>query len=167
MKQTDKIKGFAMAGVLAAAVGIPVAFAQSGSQANPQAQPGTKEEWHGRHQGRGGRRGMAGMGRLNLSDTQKTQLKQLRQSFGERTQTLRKELQAKRQELRQAGEGGSFNEALATQKLTEMASLEAKMMGERFKLRQEMVALLTPEQKAQFDQAREQFKNRRQERRNQ
>jgi Spy/CpxP family protein refolding chaperone len=63
--------------------------------------------------------------------------------------------------LRQASEGGTFNEALATQKLTEMASLQAKMMGEEIKLHQEMLSVLTPEQKAQLEQSKAQFKARR------
>jgi Spy/CpxP family protein refolding chaperone len=68
--------------------------------------------------------------------------------------------------LRQASEGGTFNEALATQKLTEMAGLQAKMMGEEFRLHQETLSVLTAEQKAQLDQAKAQFKTRKGERRN-
>ena len=71
------------------------------------------------------------------------------------------QLKSKRQELRQASEGGTFNEALATQKLTEMASLEAKAMGERFRLQQETMSVLTAEQKAQLEQSKAQFKARR------
>ena len=80
---------------------------------------------------------------------------------GERNKGLLADLKTKRQELRQAEQGGTFNEALATQKLTEMASLQAKLMGERFKLHQEMQTVLTAEQKAQLDQMKAQFKNRR------
>ena len=86
-------------------------------------------------------------------------LKQIGQSFHERTKSLREQLRAKRQELRQANEGGTFNEALATQNLTESAGLQAKLMGEEFKLRQEMLTVLTPEQKTQLDQMRQQFKS--------
>jgi Spy/CpxP family protein refolding chaperone len=98
---------------------------------------------------------------LNLTEDQQTKLKQIRESFAERNKPLREQLHAKRQELRQANEGGTFNEALATQKLTEMASLEAKLMGERAKLHQEMLSVLTAEQKAQLEQSRAQFKTRR------
>jgi Spy/CpxP family protein refolding chaperone len=41
-----------------------------------------------------------------------------------------------------------------------MASL-AKLMGERFKLQQETLSVLTAEQKAQLDQSKAQFKARR------
>jgi Spy/CpxP family protein refolding chaperone len=97
---------------------------------------------------------------LNLTEDQKAKMKQIHESFAERNKPLREQLQAKRQELRQASEGGTFNEALATQKLTEIAPLEAKLMGERAKLHQEMLSVLTAEQKAQLDQARAQFKAR-------
>ena len=92
---------------------------------------------------------------------QKAQMKQLRQGFMERTSSLRTQLRAKHQELRQASDGGTFNEALATQKLTEEAGLRAKMMGEEFKLHQDMLAVLTPEQKTQLDQLRQQLKTKR------
>jgi protein CpxP len=114
--------------------------------------------------GRGGMRGGL-FSKLNLTDDQKAKIKQIHASFAERNKPLRDQLHAKRQELRQASEGGTFNEALATQKLTEMASLEAKMMGEQFKLHQETLSVLTAEQKAQLDQAKAQFKTRRGERR--
>ena len=95
---------------------------------------------------------------LNLTDDQKAKMKQIRDGFAERNKPVQEQLHAKRQELRQASEGGTFNEALATQKLTEMASLEARMMGERFKLHQEMLSVLTAEQKAQLEQSKAQFK---------
>jgi len=95
---------------------------------------------------------------LNLTDDQKAKMKQIRQSFMESNKPLLEQLRAKRQELRQASEGGTFNEALATQKLTEMAGLQAKAMGARFALHQQMLAVLTTEQKAQLDQLKAQFK---------
>ena len=44
-----------------------------------------------------------------------------------------------------------------------MAGLEAKLMGERFKLHQETLSVLTAEQKAQLEQSKAQFKARREE----
>jgi Spy/CpxP family protein refolding chaperone len=99
------------------------------------------------------------------TEDQKTKMKQIRENFAAQNKPLREQLRAKRQELRQASEGGTFNEALATQKLTEMASLQAKLMGERNKLHQEMLSVLTAEQKAQLEQSKAQFKARRGERR--
>ena len=93
-------------------------------------------------------------GGVNLTDDQKAKMKQINESFAESTKSLREQLRAKRQELRQASEGGTFNEALATQKLTETASLQAKLMGEQFKIHQEILSVLTAEQKAQLEQKR-------------
>jgi protein CpxP len=114
--------------------------------------------------GRGMRGGFGGdrlFARLNLSDDQKAKIKQTRQSFMESNKPLFDQLKAKRQELRQASEGGTFNEALATQKLTEMAGLQAKLMGARIQLHQQELTVLTPEQKTQLDQLKAQFKDHR------
>lgn len=171
MNKLGKIKTLTIASLSAIALATPIALAQSGDQnstSSAQAEQGHKQGrgW-GHRGGRGGRRGhgkgfRGGMFRaVNLTEDQKTRMKQIRVSFHSRTQGLRQELRAKRQELRQASEGGTFNEALATQKLQETAGLQAKLMGERFKLRQEMLAVLTDEQKAQIEQKRAEFKARR------
>jgi protein CpxP len=98
---------------------------------------------------------------LNLTEDQKAKMKQIRESFAATNKPLHEQLRAKRQELRQASEGGTFNEALATQKLTEIAPLEAKLMAAQAKLHQEMLSVLTAEQKAQLEQSKAQFKERR------
>jgi protein CpxP len=155
VKRINRLKSLALPAVMACTLSVS-AFAQSADQANPQPQdPGkwTFGRFHGRH-GRGGNVWQ----QLNLTEAQKTQMKQIRESYGERTQSLRQELRAKKQSLRQANQGNTFNEALATQVLTESAALEARLMGERFKMRHEMLALLTPEQKDQLQQMREQHK---------
>lgn len=101
---------------------------------------------------------------IELTEDQKTRMKQISDSFRQRTQSLHQELRTKRQELRQLSEGDTFNEALATQKLTETAGLQAKLMGEKFKMRQEMQSVLTAEQKTQLEQKRAEFKAKRGER---
>src|SRR5204862_6359923 len=107
---------------------------------------GSRRGWHGQGPKRGAHGGGALLNRLNLTDDQKAKMKQIRESFAERNRPLREQLRGKRAELRQASEGGTCNEALATQKLTEMAGLQAKLMGEEIKLHQEMEGLLTAEQ---------------------
>ena len=161
-KPRFKTLAIATLSAIALAASIAVAQTVSTGQDNTQGQ----KQWHGRGrgEGRGHRRGgmLGGAFRqLNLTDDQKAKMKQIRDGFAERNKPVQEQLHAKRQELRQASEGGTFNEALATQKLTEMASLEARMMGERFKLHQEMLSVLTAEQKAQLEQSRAQFKGRR------
>ena len=160
-----KVKVLTISALAAVALAGSIVLAQSTTdQTGSQKAPGT---WQGRGKGfghgmRGHRDGMfAG---ITLTDDQKAKMKDIGQRSRESTRPLREQLQAKRQELRQASEGGTFNEALATQKLQDMAGLEAKLMGERFKLRQEMLSILTPEQKTQLDQKRAEFKAKRAER---
>jgi protein CpxP len=182
MKKLGKIKTLTIASLSAVAIAAPIAYAQSTSTTQtPQQESrgesrgeghgkgwgnregrgkGEGREWGGDKEGRGGMRGMMFRG-IDLTDDQKAKMKQIGQSFGERTQSLRQALQAKRQELRQASEGGTFNEALATQKLQESATLQAKLMGEQFRMRQEMLSVLTPEQKTLIEQKRAEFKAKR------
>ena len=161
MKKLGKIKTLTIASLSAVALAAPIAYAQSTSTAQ-EGQQVTRGEHggHGKRWGRGHRGGKNGLflRGLNLTEDQKTRMQQVRASFSERTKSLRQELRTKRQELRQASEGGTFNESLATQKLSDTAGLQAKLMGERFKMRQEMLAILTPEQKTQLEQKRAEFK---------
>jgi protein CpxP len=157
-----RFKTLAIATLSAIALAASIAVAQTVN--NQGAQQGTPMERHG---GRGGHKGWGGMRdggffrQLNLTEDQKAKIKQIRETFAQTNKPLRDQLHAKRQELRQASEGGTFNEALATQKLTEIAPLEAKLMGEEHKLHEQMLSVLTAEQKAQLEQSRAQFKARR------
>ena len=179
MKKLGKIKTLTIASLSAVALAAPIAFAQTAGTTttqDTQQATGARHGGHGKGWGQRGDRegregrggwgkggGMRGMmfGGVNLTDDQKAKMKQIGESFRERTQSLHQQLRAKRQELRQASEGGTFNEALATQKLQESASLQAKLMGEQFKMRQEMLGVLTPEQKTQLEQKRAEFKAKR------
>lgn len=154
MKRLGKIKALAIAALAAIAIATPFALAQTKGHEH-----GDRQRAHGDWRGAGGGHFGGGMFRdLNLTDDQKTKLQQLRQSFAEQTKPLREQLRAKHQELRQLNEGSTFDEALATQKLTEAAASEAKLMAAEFNLRQQMLAVLTPEQKTQLEQRRAQFK---------
>ena len=168
MNKLGRFKTLAIATLSAIALAASIAVAQTVTpdQSNTQGQRAERSGRRGIHKGQDGR-GWGGMrrggffGQLNLTEDQKTKMKQIRESFAQTNKPLREQLRAKRQELRQASEGGTFNEALATQKLTEIAPLEAKLMAERNKLHQEMLSVLTAEQKAQLEQSKAQFKNRR------
>jgi periplasmic protein CpxP/Spy len=169
MKKLGKLKTLTIASLSAVALSAPIAFAQStgSSQENPQVTRGERRGGHDKDRQGWGRKGRGhkmhgGMFRgIELTEDQKARMKQISDSFRQRTQSLHQELRSKRQDLHQASEGGTFNEALATQKLAETAGLQAKLMGERFKLRQEMQSVLTAEQKAQIDQKRSEFKAKR------
>jgi Spy/CpxP family protein refolding chaperone len=165
MKKFANFKMLALVSLSSIVLVASVAFAQTAGTTQSDNNK-ARGEWRGRGRGEGRKSGHRGgfMGggmfeKLNLTDAQKASMKQIRDSFGERTRSLREQLRAKRQELRQANQGGTFNEALATQNLTESAGLQAKLMGEQFKLHQEMLTVLTPEQKTQLEQMRQQFKS--------
>lgn len=162
MTKLSTIKMLTVASLSAIALTASIALAQTGTQNQTKSGERQRHEkgWGGRGQAgdRGGRmHGMMFRG-LNLTEDQKTKTKQISESFRESTKSLHEALRAKRQELHQAGAGGTFNEALATQKLQESASLQAKLMGEQFKMRQAMLSVLTAEQKAQLEQRRSEFK---------
>jgi protein CpxP len=162
MSKLGRFKVLAIASISAIALAASIAVAQTvTTQDNGQ---GARPEWRGGKGGHGpGFRGMREGGifrQLNLTDDQKAKMKQIRESFAQTNKPLMEQLHAKRQELRQASEGGTFNEALATQKLTEIAPLQAKMMAAQASMHQQMLSVLTPEQKAQLDQAKAQFKTR-------
>jgi protein CpxP len=157
MKKLGKFKLLAIASLSAVVLVVgSIAVAQTQKTGRGDGQ-GRRGGWHGQGM-RGGFGGDRLFARLNLTDDQKAKIKQTRQSFMESNKPLLDQLKSKRQELRQASEGGTFNEALATQKLTEMAGLQAKLMGARIQLRQQMLSVLTPEQKTQLDQLKAQFK---------
>src|SRR6185369_2915449 len=133
MKKLGKFKIMAIASLSAVVLLASIAVAQKVKTERGEGD-GQRREWRG-----GGKRGAHGGGlfsRLNLTDDQKAKMKTIRETFATNNKPLMEQLRAKRQELRQANEGGTFNEALATQKLTEMAGLEAKLMGEQHKLHQ-------------------------------
>jgi periplasmic protein CpxP/Spy len=125
----------------------------------------------GDREGRGGR----GFGRrmmrlerlvqeLELTEAQRAQMKQLYANNREAIQPFVETLRAKRQELRQLMSEGNFNEALVAQKLSEMAVPKAKILGEKVKLRQDFLAILTPEQKTKLEGMKQRAKSRFQER---
>jgi len=158
-----RVKTFAIAIISAIALAASIAVAQTVT-----TNQGTQQDTHAGHRGgRGGQKGWGGMReggffkQLNLTEDQKAKIKQIRDNYAQTNKPLRDQVRAKRQELRQASEGGTFNEALATQKLTEIAPLEAKLMASQHNLHHEMLSVLTAEQKAQLEQSRAQFKNRR------
>lgn len=138
-----------------------VALAQSGG-ASEGGREGRGKGWHGKHGGGFG--GGRAFSQLGLTDAQQTQLKQIRETNRETLRPLMEEMHAKRQEVRQLSSGATFDEALVRQKLTEMVDTETKLMAAQFRIHQEMLAVLTPEQKTKLEQMREQFKSRRSER---
>src|SRR5882762_10282105 len=142
MTKLSTIKMLTIASLSAIALTTSIALAQTGTTQN-QAPRGDRQRhergWGGRGEDGARMDGLMFRG-LNLTDDQKAKMKQISQSFRENTRSLHEALRTKRQELHQAGAGGTFDEALATQKLQESASLQAKLMAEQFKMRQAMLS---------------------------
>src|ERR1044071_8232815 len=137
-----RFKTVAIATLSAIALAASIAVAQTvTTNQSTQQGPERRGGFRGDHKGHGwgGMRDGGYFRQLNLTDDQKAKMKTIRESFATQNKPLREQLRAKRQELRQASEGGTFNEALATQKLTEIAPLEAKMMAAEHNLHQEML----------------------------
>ncbi len=161
MKRLGRIQLLAAAAAMSTALAVPLAFGQntgtppagssSGQVAGANGMPGRHMAYRNRMQRNAFRQ-------LDLTADQKTQIRQIRQKERPEILALRKDVRAKRQEIRQAYQNGSFNEAVATQKLTELAPIEAKLMAERYKVHQEILSVLTPQQKEKLQQLREQRK---------
>lgn len=163
MSRFDRVRTLVMVLTTTVVLSGSLAFAQSPDQGqgNPAISKGdgSKRDGLGKYHRRHAGRLKAILQQLNLTDQQKTQVKQIWANHRESMTPIANQLRSKRQELRQSIQGATFDEALVTQKLTEMAGLKAKLVGERFKIRQETLSVLTPEQKAKLDQMREQFRS--------
>jgi protein CpxP len=162
MGKLNRTHAIAFAAVMALAIAVPFAIAQSKDAVGQR-----QRHAEGREHGMRGGGDMAGalFRNLDLTDAQKAQMKQIRESHSQSLRPLMEQIRAKRQEIRQASESGTFNEALVTQKLNEIAPLEVKLMGERTRLHQETLSVLTAEQKAKLEQSRDQLKSKWAERR--
>jgi protein CpxP len=156
----------AIAALAVLALSVPIVWSQT--RGTNRDKEGMRGERHGRDEGWGGPGGgmHGGMFRgITITDDQKAKIKQIGDAFRESTKALREDVKTKREALHQASEGGTFDEASTTQKLTELAPLEAKLLSEQFKMRQETLNVLTAEQKTQLEQKRAEFKAREGERR--
>jgi periplasmic protein CpxP/Spy len=165
MKQFIRIHKLTATLMMALVLAVSTVSAQS--TGTDPADSGKQGHFHGErfrmHHGRHHGDHMNFFGKLNLTDAQKAQIKQLHESRSETISPLLQQIRSKQQEIRQSTQGGTFNEAVVTQKMTEIAVLKAKLMGERFKMHQDVMALLTPEQKSELDKSREEFKQKREE----
>lgn len=88
---------------------------------------------------------------LDLTEEQKNQLEGLFNKQWQEKQPLRDEIQASRDELREAQTAANFNEADFRAKAARHAELKTEMIVARAKMKQEMRAILTPEQQEKAD----------------
>lgn len=164
MRKLNKLSAVLAGAALAVTIGVPVAISHAQTEGEG---PKMGQKRHGRAHARRGR-GPGGGGAfrgIDLSDAQKAEMKRIHESSRTAISPIAQQVRALRMEIRQASQSGTFNEALVAQKLTEIAPLEAKLMGERFRVRQETLSVLTAEQKTQLEERRGRMKSRMSERR--
>ena len=153
------LRGTAAACLLAA-----LAVAASAQQTTP-APPRGVEGREGRHAGprRGGKLferdpGLRAIRRLNLSDEQRAQLRVLHES-------LRRSTETQRAELRQLFAGRAVGEPLTDVQRARAGQLRDELRRAGESHHQQVLGLLTPEQRAQLDQLKQEREQRREERR--
>jgi len=147
-----------------AAILSTMAFAQT-----PAPQDGTtnNDALHGRH-GKMGRMGKHrrggghhmgfGLRRLNLSDVQRGQLRDIEARYSQNSR-------AQREEMRQLFELRRQGTTLTPEQQTRAQQLRTELRANGEQMHNEILALLTPEQREQLKQMREERKARREERR--
>lgn len=104
--------------------------------------------------------------RLDLTEDQKAQMKSIREASKTATAPLREAMKANRQKLTEATANGAFDEAQVTAIANEGAAIKAQMTVQREKVKSQIFAILTAEQKAKAAEMKATMKQRFQERRN-
>ena len=92
---------------------------------------------------------------LDLTDQQKEKMKGLFEQQWQDRQSMRTEMQTSREDLRAAKQGKKFNETEFRAKAQKHADLKTEMMVQRAKTREQVFALLTPEQQQKAEKLRE------------
>jgi Spy/CpxP family protein refolding chaperone len=129
--------------------------------AQRKAQTGT---WDGpgmhfamRHGG-GGRGMMMGLRQLDLTSDQQAKVKEILDANKGTVQPLREQLKANHEKL--AALGGNFDEGQVTAIAREQGDLMSQMIVARQKVKSQIFAILTDEQKAKATQLQQQMKQR-------
>lgn len=114
---------------------------------------------HGKRGGRHGRGGMMFRG-LDLTEAQKAQVKDIMEASRTKVRPIRESMKANRQKLNEVTTNGAFNETQVQALANEQANLSAQLLVERTRVKSQIFALLTPEQKAKAAEMRTQMKER-------
>lgn len=88
---------------------------------------------------------------LDLTAEQQTQIEALLNRQYQDNKTLREQMQSSREEMHSARNAETFNEADFRVKAAKQAELKTEMMVAHAKLKQQIYALLTPEQQEKAD----------------
>lgn len=113
---------------------------------------------------RGGMRGNRLFRHLELTDAQKEQMKAIREASRETTKGLRDSLREGRKQLREMGTNGVFDQGAVELVAAQQAEIHKQLIIERQKVKSQMFALLTPEQKTKLEEMKANFAERRQQR---
>lgn len=163
MKKFLTLAGLALA--LAASVSVASAQQEPAPQDGPRQGAGQEERRpYGRRGGRmhgrrGGGFGMKALSRLNLTDAQQTQIRSIHEAARQRTQGQRDELRQLFETRRGGGQLTAEQQARAEQLRTELRATHESV-------NQQVLAVLTAEQRTQLEQQRAQREQRREERKN-
>lgn len=141
-----------------------IGYAQQAA-ASPEQTKQERVGKRGGHHGKGFRHGRKArlFQQLNLTDAQKAQLKEIKQRHRESTKSLREEMRASRRSMKQVTQNGAFNESAVRAAAQASNNARVELAVVRAKMRSEMFAVLTAEQKTQLEQLKEQRRQKRQE----
>ena len=114
------------------------------------------------HGTRGEQAAMMMLRRLDLTDQQQAQVKQILEDNKGAVEPIREQLKANHKKL--ADMKGTFDEAQVSQIAKSQGDLTAQLIVVRQKVRSQIFAILTDEQKAKADQLRQTMKQRFQDR---
>lgn len=162
------LKNILSASALAVALTATGTVAYAQQAASPEQTQQERIGKRGGHRGKGFRHGRRGgadrlFSQLNLTDAQKEQLKQIRERYSESTKSLREEMRASRRNLKEGAQDGTFNESAVRAAAQASNNARVELAVARAKMRSEIFAVLTAEQKTQLEQLKEQRRQRREE----
>jgi len=130
-----------------------VGFSQHGGPQGPHP-PG-----RGFRGGPGGRDGLLGhlSRELNLTDEQKAQIKKISESAEESTKALREQMRSLHESQPDLMGAGTFDEAAVRAAAQARANIQVELEVAHARTMSQVLAVLTPEQKAQLNERRKQF----------
>lgn len=88
---------------------------------------------------------------LDLTDAQQAQLKDLEQKHWQDRQDMRDRMDANRKVMRELAQSDDFDEAAFRTKATQQADLKTDMLAGRTNMKQQLLAILTPDQRAKAE----------------
>jgi protein CpxP len=146
-------------------LGLALALATSaaiGSHLAAQDQPTDRPDrpFMGRRGGPGAFRGPGGpmmipLRQLNLTDVQRDQVRSIFESHRQETRTLAERARTAHQALQAAVTADTFEEGTIRARSSELSAVETELAIARARLHGEIVAVLTPDQKAQLKKLEE------------